>query len=162
MKKETFIAVLVTFLVTTLVWFFIYLVVLPAAKGSARHAREADEEQVVIQPQSDPLAPANQSKIRREVDYSHTILGHWEPVEVSVVELDFSQYGTLKALSHKHDHPTTTDYKYKLQGDRLGYTMMVDFYEGDWHRIEIDSVAPDEVYLSLFDDPELGGRYRRN
>ena len=38
---------------------------------------------------------------------------------------------------------------------------MVDFYEGDWHRIEITTDEDGDTYLSIFDDPELGGRYRK-
>jgi hypothetical protein len=43
----------------------------------------------------------------------------------------------------------------------LGYTLMADFYEGDWHRIEITTGDDGATYLSIFDDPELGGRYRK-
>ena len=93
------------------------------------------------------------------MDYSQLIVGHWEPIEVSTFKLDFSEFGTLKTHTHKHGYPITTDYKYKLLGDRMGYTAMADFYEGDWHRIEISVGDDGKTYLSIFDDPELGGRY---
>ncbi len=161
MKKETFIAILTTFLVTSLLWLFIYLVVLPAAKSPARHTDEAVEQPAATPSQSEAEAPAYQANANRRVDYTESIIGHWTPVEVSEIELDFSQYGTLKTLSHKHGHPVTTQYKYQLLGDQMGYTLMADFYEGDWHRIEIETTADGKTYLSIFDDPELGGRYSK-
>ena len=148
MRKETFITVLITFAVTSLLWFFVFFILIPGMKSHSTH------NDSVTQPtaqHSDPTAPSYQVNAKHEVDYNQSIIGHWDPVEVSETQLDFSEYGTMKATSNK----------YKLLGDRMGYTLMVDFYEGDWHRIEITTDEDGDTYLSIFDDPELGGRYRK-
>ncbi len=158
MRKETFITVLITFAVTSLLWFFVFFILIPGMKSHSTH------NDSVTQPtaqHSDPTAPSYQVNAKHEVDYNQSIIGHWDPVEVSETQLDFSEYGTMKATSNKYNHPVRTDYKYKLLGDRMGYTLMVDFYEGDWHRIEITTDEDGDTYLSIFDDPELGGRYRK-
>lgn len=157
MRKDTFITVLITFAVTSLLWFFVFFVLIPGMKS---HGSNDSEAQPAVQ-QPDPTVPTYQVKAKREVDYSQSIVGHWDPVEVSETQLDFSEYGTLKTSSNKYNHPVRTDYKYKLLGDRMGYTLMVDFYEGDWHRIEITTGDDGATYLSIFDDPQLGGRYRK-
>ena len=38
---------------------------------------------------------------------------------------------------------------------------MADFYEGDWHRIEVVTGEDGLSYLTIFEDPVLGGRYKK-
>ena len=135
MKKETLITVISTFLLTTLFWLFMFLIVIPPSKGKSSKTDAVEA-----------AAPVQNEE---------------EPVEVSSFKLDFSQYGTLKTTTNKNRYTQRTEYKYKLLGDRMGYTLMADFYEGDWHRIEITTGDDGATYLSIFDDPELGGRYRK-
>jgi len=161
MKKNTLFTILATFLVTTLLWLTVYLVVVPALKGGSATPQAEAADPAVRPADPDPEAPRYRANARRDVDYTAAIVGHWEPVEVSPYVLDFSEFGTLKTRPNNQRHPVTTSYKYQLLGDRLGYTEMVEFYEGDWHRIAIDTAADGCVYLSVFDDPELGGRYCR-
>jgi hypothetical protein len=160
MKKETLITVISTFLLTTLFWLFMFLIVIPPSKGKSSKT-EAVEAAPVQNEEPAPEAPRYEAKAKRTVDYTESIVGHWEPVEVSSFKLDFSQYGTLKTTTNKNRYTQRTEYKYKLLGDRMGYTLMADFYEGDWHRIEITTGDDGATNLSIFDDPELGGRYRK-
>ncbi len=161
MKKETLITVISTFLLTTLFWLFMFLIVIPPSKGKSSKTDAVEAAPAVQNEEPAPEAPRYEAKAKRTVDYTESIVGHWEPVEVSSFKLDFSQYGTLKTTTNKNRYTQRTEYKYKLLGDRMGYTLMADFYEGDWHRIEITTGDDGATYLSIFDDPELGGRYRK-
>ena len=158
-KEKPILAILLTALLTSLFWLFLYFVIMPSVKGTNRQADTSVQQVETQSAPEDASKPRYEVNAKKDVDYSQLIVGHWEPIEVSAFKLDFSEFGTLKTHTHKHGYPITTDYKYKLLGDRMGYTAMADFYEGDWHRIEISVGEDGKTYLSIFDDPELGGRY---
>ena len=159
MEKKKFITILSTVFLTSLFWLALFFLVVPAIKG--KNNRTVEQTVAVQTGQPDPEAPRYAVNAKKNVDYSEDIVGRWQPVEVSEVMLDFSAYGTLKTTTTQHRHPVRTEYKYKLLGDRMGYTLMSDFYEGDWHRIEITTDDNGQMYLSVFDDPALGGRYKK-
>ena len=117
--------------------------------------------QVTASQQQKALAPRYEATAKKDVDYSQVIVGHWEPVDVTAYKLDFSEYGTLKTETRRHGYTERGEYKYKLLGDQLGYTIMADFYEGDWHRIEVVTGEDGLSYLTIFEDPVLGGRYKK-
>ena len=155
-------AVVLTFIITSLVWATVVLVVAPgllSSKGKGDKAAVV-ASQVSTEQQSKAEAPRYVATAKQNVDYSQDIVGHWEPVEVSAYKLDFSRYGTLKTKTNRHGYIERSEYKFKLLGDQMGYTIMSDFYEGDWHRIEIEK-QDGIMYLTIFDDPELGGRYQK-
>ena len=155
-------AVVATFLITSLVWVFVFLFVFNRTVGDKTPRDKAAEvaSQVSTAQQQKAMAPRYETQAKKDVDYSQDILGHWEPVEVSAYKLDFSEYGTLKVVTKKHGYTERSEYKYKLLGDQMGYTFMAEFYEGDWHRIEIVAGEDGATYLTIFDDPLLAGRYR--
>lgn len=161
MNKNKFVTILSTVFLTSLFWLAIYFLVLPAAKGMGKRSRPQASTEAVQSRQPDPEAPRYAANAKKNVDYSHDIVGRWQPVEVSELMLDISAYGTLKTTTTQHRHPVRTEYKYKLLGNQLGYTLLSDFYEGDWHRIEITTDDNGQMYLSVFDDPALGGRYKK-
>lgn len=154
-------AVVATFLLTCLVWVCVFLAIFSSTKGSKQSCDKAAEVagQVTTAQQQKALAPRYEAKAKKDVDYTGVIIGHWEPVEVSAYKLDFSEFGTLKVVTKKHGYTERSEYKYKLLGDQLGYTFMSDFYEGDWHRIEVTTGEDGKTYLTVFDDPVLAGRY---
>lgn len=155
-------AVIATFLITSLVWAFVLLIVFTRASGDKRSGDKATEVagQVSTSQQQKALAHRYEAKAKKDVDYTDDIIGHWVPVEVSAYTLDFSEFGTLKVVTKKHGYTERSEYKYKLLGDQMGYTFMAEFYEGDWHRIEIVAGEDGSTYLTIFDDPLLAGRYR--
>ena len=155
-------AVIATFLITSLVWAFVLLIVFNRTVGDKSPRDKAAEvvSQVSTSQQQKALAPRYEAKAKKDVDYTQVIIGHWEPVEVSAYKLDFSEYGTLKVVTNKHGYAERSEYKYKLLGDQMGYTFMSEFYEGDWHRIEVVTDEDGSTYLTIFDDPLLAGRYR--
>ena len=154
-------AVVATFLLTSLVWVCVFLAIFSSTKVSKQPGDKAAEVagQVTTAQQQKALAPRYEAKAKKDVDYTGVIIGHWEPVEVSAYKLDFSEFGTLKVVTKKHGYTERSEYKYKLLGDQLGYTFMSDFYEGDWHRIEVTTGEDGKTYLTVFDDPVLAGRY---
>ena len=154
-------AVVATFLLTSVVWVCVFLAIFSSSKGSKQPGDKAAEVagQVTTAQQQKALAPRYEAKAKKDVDYTGVIIGHWEPVEVSAYKLDFSEFGTLKVVTKKHGYTERSEYKYKLLGDQLGYTFMSDFYEGDWHRIEVTTGEDGKTYLTVFDDPVLAGRY---
>ncbi len=156
-------AVVATFLLTSLVWVCVFLAIFSSTKGFKQSGDKAVEAagQVSTAQQKKALAPRYEAKANKDVDYTDVIIGHWEPVEVSAYNLDFSEFGTLKVVTKKHGYTERSEYKYKLLGDQMGYTFMAEFYEGDWHRIEIVTGEDGATYLTVFDDPLLAGRYRR-
>ena len=122
----------------------------------------------VVTPETLELAPvvdtsalrlAAEDEEKQAVSYEQDILGYWKPVEESHCELDFSAYGTLKTLSRKGKYKTRNEYKYRLDGDKLAFTILTDFYEGAYCLITIDTNSNGSIYLTIFEDPELGGRY---
>ena len=94
MKKETLITVISTFLLTTLFWLFMFLIVIPPSKGKSSKTDAVEAAAPVQNEEPAPEAPRYEAKAKRTVDYTESIVGHWEPVEVSSFKLDFSQYGT--------------------------------------------------------------------
>ena len=138
-KEKPILAILLTALLTSLFWLFLYFVIMPSVKGTNRQADTSVQQVETQSAPEDASKPRYEVNAKKDVDYSQLIVGHWEPIEVSTFKLDFSEF--------------------KLLGARMGYTAMADFYEGDWHRIEISVGDDGKTYLSIFDDPELGGRY---
>lgn len=154
-------AIVATFMITSLVWVFIIIAFFASNMGSKNKGDKAVEvaSQVTTEQQGKALAQRYEATAKQDVDYSQVIVGQWEPVEVSSYKLEFSQYGTLKTITKRHGYIERSEYKYKLLGDQMGYTIMADFYEGDWHRIEIVEGEDGKTYLTIFENPELGGRY---
>ena len=156
-------AVVATFFITSLLWAFVLLMVFNKAVGDKAPRDKAVEVagQVTASQQQKALAPRYEATAKKNVDYSQVIVGHWEPVDVTAYKLDFSEYGTLKTETRRHGYTERGEYKYKLLGDQLGYTIMADFYAGDWHRIEVVTGEDGLSYLTIFEDPVLGGRYKK-
>ena len=156
-------AVVATFFITSLLWAFVLLMVFNKAVGDKTPRDKAVEVagQVTASQQQKALAPRYEATAKKDVDYSQVIVGHWEPVDVTAYKLDFSEYGTLKTETRRHGYTERGEYKFKLLGDQLGYTIMADFYEGDWHRIEVVTGEDGLSYLTIFEDPVLGGRYKK-
>lgn len=150
--------IIVTVLITSLFWAVVGMLLFPSVPRKGQRVAVA-EKPLSVQ-QAEATAPRYAVKAKKNVDYTDSVIGKWEPVEVSSYTLEISEFGTLKTTTNKNGYKIKTDYKYKLVGDRLGYTILSDFFEGDFHRIDFVTDEEGNVYLNIYDDPDLGGRYK--
>ena len=83
-------------------------------------------------------------------DYSEAIIGKWEPVEMSELELTFSKYGTMRMGD------LALDLNYSVANNRV-HVSLFGLLDSDFE-IKIYTENND-TFLEIFDEPQFAGKY---
>lgn len=185
MEKKKLFTIIFTALLTTLFWCLVQVVAdrhvrnkvsQEMAAGtiesltSATVADVPDNSEPYAETLSSPKAsdkasdkasaqPARQSASKANsvsTNLAEDIVGKWTPVEDTRYTIEFTQFGKMTVKNTHRD-----EYVYKIAGGKIKYDHHIELLDYSTpHRIKIETVDG-VTYLSLYDDPDYSGRYKR-
>lgn len=160
MKRKIFFTILFTFSLTTIFWGVVML--LSEKEPAPTDLYEIPEEVTLDGAEDVEVVPAGETgEDVPESSYPTAIIGTWAPVDVSNYTLEISRYGTLSIKAAKTGvYPPKESYRYTIDGKRLGYTFLDQFFSDDFHRIHIYTLEG-ITYLDFYEDTRLGGMYKK-
>lgn len=157
MKRKIFFTILFTFSLTTIFWGAIML--LSEKEPAPTDLHEIPEEVTLDGAEDVEVVPAGEGGIDvPESSYRTAIIGTWAPVDMSNYTLEVSRYGTLSIKSAQTG--VNQNYRYTIEGKKLGYTFLDQFFSDDFHRIHIYTLEG-ITYLDFYEDTRLGGMYKK-
>ena len=133
MKSNTFLTVVITFVLTSLMWAVVYHV-LSSRTDSGEKMELLDDDCMVAGD-----GPAI------------NIIGVWEPIEVAQHKIEVSKYGILKV----YNGSSVEQYEYEVYENHVSYGITGSF------NAKISSDESGNTYLEIYNNVRLAGKYKK-
>lgn len=159
MKHTTFIAVVITALLTSVVWLLII-----NARGynlfGIHKTEEVTTDSVILtsDEESDPQ-PATKAKAEdKSVTGAENIIGWWVPVEGSECVVEFTKYGTFNERSKHSTSLVYDEYTYTSTGSEVVFK---DKYGSKDRFTYTVTKEGGKTYLEIYNHTHYGGKYKK-
>lgn len=156
MKSKTLVTIVITCLLTSLVW----LLIMHSKGLNLFQPTETIHDTVYLaaganNEENDDVV--RQAEVNEVSTSTSDIYGCWKSVQSSKYDLDISQYGTFKAYMKGMDQIPMQEFTYKADNEHI--TLISEFHKSKLkYRVVKENGS---TYLEIFDNADYGGRYKK-